>query len=259
MRPLVGITGRALAFGAIKHTDERFADESVNVFFSAFDRRVAEAGGVPVNLPFASAQAGAMDRLDALVVTGGQDVHPGRWNGQVVVDPSIDPRLRYDAHDVERDAYEEALIHAAIDLGKPVLVVCRGIQLLNVARGGSLVEDIVGTPIRHYSPATAPHPGHPDHLVATAPGSIVQRLYGAQTQVNSWHHQSVDVLGTGLVVTATTPDGVVEAVELPGHPVVGVQWHPEWMPDLDPVFTWLVEAASAYLMSPTNVQGAPQP
>ncbi|MFD4556587.1 gamma-glutamyl-gamma-aminobutyrate hydrolase family protein [Streptomyces sp. NPDC058469] len=245
MRPLVGITGRRLSASLTQGMDKRFAGRHVDSFFSDYARCVADAGGIPVHLPFEAGTAEAVERLDGLIITGGQDVHPGRWGGDESALPAdADPRCSTMAHDVERDAYEAALIHAAVDRGVPVLGVCRGHQLLNVALGGRLVPDLPASEVEHYSLNEALTDGDPDHVVTFTPGSLAASVYGANRQVNSWHHQAVNVLGGGLVVSGRAADGVVESIELPDRPVLGIQWHPEWQATTDPAFAWLTAAAS---------------
>ncbi|WP_405855747.1 gamma-glutamyl-gamma-aminobutyrate hydrolase family protein [Streptomyces sp. NBC_01515] len=245
MRPLVGITGRRLSASLVHGMDKRFAGRHFDSFFSDYARGVAEAGGIPVHLPFEAGSAEAVERLDGLIITGGQDVHPGRWGGdESAVPADADPRCATMAHDVERDAYEAALIGAAIDRGVPVLGVCRGHQLLNVALGGRLVPDLPLSAVEHYSPNAALTDGEPDHVVTFTPGSLAASVYGGSARVNSWHHQAVDALGSGLVVSGRASDGVVESIELPGLPLLGIQWHPEWQETTDPAFGWLTAAAS---------------
>jgi putative glutamine amidotransferase len=245
VKPLIGITGRQLALGMVANTSPRFREQRINTYFTAFAECVARAGGIPVDLPFVSEAADVVDRLDALIVTGGQDVHPFRWGGTAQVDPSVDPRWDHDAHDAERDSYEAALIAAAVDAGIPVLGVCRGHQLLNVVLGGTLIEHLAGGPIVHATRHAAPTDGDPAHVVEFVEGSWVRAVYGARRVVNSWHHQAVDLLGRGLHVTGRTPDGVVESIALDDRPVVGVQWHPEWASTQpDPIFEWLVNVCA---------------
>ena len=243
MRPLIGITGRQLTLGMLARTSPRFRDRRINTYFTDFDECVARAGGIPVDLPFVAGRAGVVDRLDGLVVTGGQDVHPSRWGGSAVVDATVDPRWDHDAHDEQRDAYEAALIEAALAAGIPVLGICRGHQLLNVVLGGTLVEHLGPGPITHATEHAAPSAGDPGHVVEFVPGSWAHQVYGDRRVVNSWHHQAVDRPGCGVVVTGRTADGVVECIAVEGRPAVGVQWHPEWSLQPDPVFEWLVDAA----------------
>ncbi|WP_081683078.1 gamma-glutamyl-gamma-aminobutyrate hydrolase family protein [Marmoricola sp. URHB0036] len=245
MKPLIGITGRQLALGMVANTSERFREQRIGSYFSAFAEAVAAAGGIPVYVPFVAEATGVVTRLDGIVITGGQDVHPARWGGRAAVDPAVDPRWDHDAHDAERDAYEAALIVAAVGAGTPLLGVCRGHQLLNVVLGGTLTEHLDEGPIVHSAPYAAPSDGDPGHVVEFAEGSVPHAVYSGQRMTNSWHHQAVDRPGEGLRVVGRTPDGVVECIELAYSPVVGVQWHPEWTATQpEPIFNWLVGAAS---------------
>jgi putative glutamine amidotransferase len=249
MQPLIGITGRRVSASLLAGMDARYASRTLDSFFSDYARGVAAAGGIPVLLPFEAGTAATVDRLDALLVTGGQDVHPHQWGGDSSVLTGADPRLHTMAHDVERDHYETTLIRAAVEDGVPVLGVCRGHQILNVAVGGTLVADLPGGSVEHYLSDAATTDGRDDHVVDFAPGSLAASIYGSQVQVNSWHHQAVDTCGPGLVVSGRASDGVVEAIEMPGRPVLGVQWHPEWQTTADSAFSWLVAAARTHLDS----------
>ena len=259
MKPLIGVTGRLLTLGMLQNTSPLYRDRQISTYFADFAAGVAGAGGIPVELPWCVDAAEVVERLDGLVVTGGQDVHPSRWGGQAVVDASVDPRWSHDAHDLGRDAYEAALIEAAIDRGIPVLGICRGHQLLNVVRGGTLIEHLEdGGPITHSSRNPAPSTGDDEHLVEFVEGSVVHAIYGPRRRTNSWHHQAVDRPGRGITVTGRTADGVVESIALDGRPVIGVQWHPEWSGEPDPAFDWLVEqstqiAAGRARLAPQNV------
>jgi putative glutamine amidotransferase len=247
MRPLIGITGRRLSASLLSGMDARYAGRHVDQYFSDYARCVAEAGGIPVHLPFEAGSIETMRRLDGLLVTGGQDIHPNRWGGDADEATGADPRLNSMAHDIERDAYEALLIHGAVAASVPVLGVCRGHQLLNVAFGGRLVADIPPSVVEHYSRQAALTDGAGDHVVRFSPGSLAASIYGSLAQVNSWHHQAVEVCGNGLAVSGRAADGVVECTEMPGCPVLGVQWHPEWQQTPDPVFGWLVDAAGQAL------------
>ena len=256
MRPLIGITGRQLTLGMMAETSPRFRHQRFDAYFTDFAEGVARAGGTPVDLPFVSSTTGAVDRLDGLIVTGGQDVHPSRWGGQTVVDPEIDPRWSHDAHDLERDAYEAALIEAALAADIPLLGVCRGHQLLNVVLGGTLVEHLEDGPITHATQHAAPSAGDPEHVVEFVEGSWAHSVYGPCRVVNSWHHQAVDRPGRGITVTGRTSDGVVESIALEARPVIGVQWHPEWSVEPDPIFEWLVERSADAALSRTRTATA---
>ncbi|WP_406635157.1 gamma-glutamyl-gamma-aminobutyrate hydrolase family protein [Amycolatopsis sp. WGS_07] len=241
MKPLVAITGRRISATTLAGLDPRWAAGKADLFWSEFGTKVAEAGGIPVQLPYESAGPEAIDRIDALILTGGQDVDPEVWGGPA---PGEGHGGEVLAIDRRRDDYEISLVRHAIERRLPVLGICRGIQVLNVALGGTLVPHLTETDVRHLSKESMPdrRPGK-EHAVAFAERTLACRLYGARGDVNSWHHQAVDRLGTGLVASGRAPDGVVEAIELPGHAVLGLQWHPEASADLEPCFTWLIEQA----------------
>lgn len=187
---------------------------------------LTEAGALPVLLPISApeAAAGLLARLDGLVLTGGGDVDPRRYGaGDHPAVYGVDPT---------RDVSEIALILAAQASGLPVLAVCRGAQVANVALGGSLIPDL----------DERGHPGHSQRGQASfkafqrlrvEPSSLLAKASGAEElMVNSIHHQAVDVVADGLVSTAwSAEDGVVEAVEWAGDDwlLLGVQWHPEYL------------------------------
>lgn len=246
-RPLIGITGRRFRLGLVAGADSRYGDRCTDSYMSDFAGRIARAGGLPVHLSYDTDATAICTWLSGLVVTGGQDVHPVCWGGDASVVRAVDPRTDPMVHDAERDEHELALVRAALERGVPVLGVCRGMQVLNVALGGTLVADLSPGAVQHVSTESAPSDGAADHVVTFAPGSIMAGLFGERAVTNSWHHQAVDRCGAGLVVTGRTSDGVVEAVELPGTPALGVQWHPEWMARTDPTMTWIVEESAKRL------------
>ena len=253
-RPLIGVTGRRFRLSLLQDADPRYGDRCIDTSLSDFATRIAAAGGVPVTLSFDAEATEVCAWLSAVVITGGQDVHPAYWGGDTSVVRDVDPRTNPMVHDVDRDAYEVALVRAALDRGIPVLGVCRGLQVLNVALGGTLVADLPAGAVSHLSSATAPDDGAEDHVVTFTEGTLARDLFGARATTNSWHHQAVDRCGVGLVVTGRTSDGVVEAVEVPGAPVLGVQWHPEWMVRSDPAITWIVQAAADRLAGRDDIE-----
>ena len=248
VQPPIGITGRRYRLELLG-TDSRYGDRCADSYMSDFASRIAQAGGLPVYLSYDTDPTAICQWLSGVIITGGQDMHPACWGGDTSVVRGVDPRADPMVHDIERDEYEIALARAALARGIPVLGVCRGMQVLNVALGGTLVADLPPSAVEHLSTESAPTDGAADHVVTFEPGSIAAELFGQRAVTNSWHHQAVDRCGAGLVVTGRTSDGVVEAVELPGAPVLGVQWHPEWMARADPAMTWIVEESATRLLT----------
>ncbi len=202
---------------------------------------VTLAGGIAVLLPPQPVDddiaARVLDGLDGLVITGGKDVDPVRY-GQAPHPATDEPR-----HD--RDAWEFALLHGALRRGMPVLGICRGAQVLNVALGGTLhqhLPDVVG-----HSRHQAGNALFTTSVITTVPGTRLAALIGESSEAPCYHHQGIAELGEGLVISARDADGVVEAVEMPGDSfVLAVQWHPEERLDDLRVFAAVVVAAKQY-------------
>ncbi len=205
---------------------------------------VAAAGGRPLLLPSPSTAPDGPGQgadeviaaIDGLVLTGGGDVDPLAYGEE--------PAPEVAGVDTNRDAGERALLQAALRADLPVLAICRGCQVLNVDLGGTLHQHLPEL-IGHSEHRTAPYV-FGDIEVDTEPGSLAARVFGQTPTVRCSHHQAIREVGRGLVPTARTHDGVVEAVELPGTRfVLGVQWHPEEGMDQRP-FDALVRAACAF-------------
>jgi putative glutamine amidotransferase len=205
---------------------------------------VARPGALPLLLPHLAPDDAdaALGGVDALVVAGGGDVDPASYGA--------DNTGSYD-HDAAADASELALLRAARNRGMPTLAICRGMQLVNVAFGGTLHQDIgvpggVHEPISHI-PQEVLDATHPIEVVAS---SRLAAVVGAgERVVNTIHHQAIDRLADGFQVTATAPDGVIEAIEPDDDawPVLAVQWHPEKADGQDePLFAWLADAARTH-------------
>jgi len=232
-RPRIGIT--ATTGGSTSANSRRYADA------------VAAAGGEPVWLEPA-AVLGAPDpgsvlaRLDALLLSGGEDIDPRHYAETIRPDAGV-------TIDAPRDTAELRIARAALAEAMPILGICRGIQTLNVAAGGTLHQDLtlLGlTPDAHVQDRSTPA-WKPAHPVAVERGSqVAAHLGGPAAEVNSFHHQAVKDVAPGFVVTARAPDGIIETIEHPARPfVMGVQWHPERMVDHHPGQRKLFEALVA--------------
>lgn len=210
-------------------------------------RAILTAGGRPYLLPSAlplDTLPEVLSEFDGLFISGGGDMHPDYFGGHM--HPSVA------GVDRERDEFELALCREAVAMDMPVFGICRGQQVLNVAMGGNLVVDIPSE-----LPEASRHQWWPNfqrgrlsHSVQVEKGSHLAGIMGGTAfEVNSLHHQSVKDLGEGLKVVAAAPDGVIEALEMPGKRfVVSVQWHPEWLPEHEPmrrIFKAFVEACQA--------------
>ncbi|MEV5408385.1 gamma-glutamyl-gamma-aminobutyrate hydrolase family protein [Thermopolyspora sp. NPDC052614] len=197
--------------------------------------QVARAGGQPVLLPPAGEPASVVGRLDGLILAGGGDIDPGRYGAPPHEATGYIREFRDDA--------EFGVVNAALANGLPLLGICRGLQVLNIALGGTLHQHLPET-VGHtgHSPA----PGRYGTLpVRLTPGSRLAKIFDGEhlADPNHYHHQAIDALGAGLTVTARADDGVIEAVELDDHPFcLAVQWHPETGED-NSLFAALVDAA----------------
>ncbi|MDX3189406.1 gamma-glutamyl-gamma-aminobutyrate hydrolase family protein [Streptomyces sp. MN03-5084-2B] len=194
---------------------------------------VVAAGGIPVLLPPVS---DAYDRLvstvDGLVLTGGADVEPARYGHEPHPATYVRP---------ERDAFEFGLFEAARKAGKPVLGVCRGLQVMSVALGGTLVQHLPETKeTTEHQPAPATFGRG---TVTLAGGSHAAAILGPETKTLCYHHQAIDRLGIGMEAVGWAADGTIEAAEIPGEFTLGVQWHPEQDSDDVRLFQALVDAS----------------
>jgi putative glutamine amidotransferase len=235
MKPVIGISAyprlvETATGPTLLHTSSRFYVESIE-----------RAGGAPVILPVLDPDwvDDLLPAVHGLLLTGGGDVQPSRYGARPTSEThSVDPT---------RDAFEIRLIESAIVADLPLLATCRGMQVLNVAMGGSLIQ--------HVPHATGQHHDHPErwregvHRVKIEPDSHLAEALGAtEVEVNSIHHQAVDQAAPGTRAVAWAEDDTVEAIELPGSPhVVAVQWHPELLedwPEQQGLFRQLVEHAA---------------
>ena len=255
-KPLIGLSGRRRAGARIGGFPPVFVDVEVDLYIAHYAQAVHAAGAIALHVPLDAEPADVVPHLDAVLLTGGEDVaaclYADRLREQVYegVDPFAERAAGFDNDHSDnsspastvplRDAFEIALLDAAVNSGLPVLGICRGPQLINIAAGGTLHQHL---------PEHAATDGPPDatpHTVTTTEGSQLREMYGPEVAVNSLHHQAVDQLGDGYIDTAHSPDGIIEGIEHTELPILGVQWHPELMTEAltDPCFSWLVERAS---------------
>jgi len=212
MRPLIGIsTYREQARWG-------YWDVPAVLLPADYADAVADVGGEPVLLPTAAVSAGVVAHLDGLVLAGGADVDPARYGEE--------PGPHTTAVRPDRDAVEVAVLQAALDRDLPLLAICRGMQLLNVVLGGTLLQHLPAVP------GTEPHqlgPGlYAERTIRTAPGSALDLLIGPGDTVHCHHHQALDRIAAGLTPSAWAEDDVVEGVEAAGRRFcLAVQWHPE--------------------------------
>jgi len=234
-RPLIGLTTY------LQRAQTGVWDVRASFLPDIYLQGVVRAGGIATLLPPQTVDVGiaarVLDGVDGLIITGGRDVDPGTYDHEP--HPATDKPAR------DRDDWEFALLDEALRRGMPVLGICRGAQVLNVALGGTLHQHL---------PDLLGHTGHQlgnaefsTSSVRTVEGSRLAGLIGDEAAVRCYHHQGIDRLGAGLTISARDADGVVEAVELAGDDfVVAVQWHPEETLDDLRLFAGLVDAARTY-------------
>ncbi len=236
MRPVIGITAG--------HARNEYGQATV-LITDAYVQAVVQAGGQPVIIP---ATQGTQEwdaiysRLDGILFSGGGDIAPERFGAA--------PHPKVAGVEPDRDELELSLLEKAVAEGKPFLGICRGFQVVNVGLGGTLythLPDQFAGSLTHDNPGDKRH--DLIHKVELANGSQMLEVTGESVLgVNSHHHQGVRDLAPRLRATGRSGDGLIEAVELPGHPFgLAVQWHPEWLTDMQPtrkLFRGLVQAAS---------------
>jgi putative glutamine amidotransferase len=224
--PRIGLTSyREIAEWGVWH-------ESADLLPASYVDAVRRAGGAPMLLPPGGSPAEAeavVSGLDGLLLAGGADIDPGRYGAA--------REGRTGPARPDRDGWELALIAAALPLGVPILGVCRGLQMLNTALGGTLVQhlpDVVGSEI--HCPTVGVHGTHDVRIAADGrvAAAMSEAVSASHVSVATYHHQAIERLAEGLTAVGWAEDGTIEAVELPGSPsspssqwVVGVQWHPE--------------------------------
>lgn len=205
---------------AIKDKKQYVSDAYVQV--------IKSAGGLPIILPLVKSKSIIQDYVnlcDGFLFCGGEDITPLLF-GQ-------EPASGIGATDISLDLFQIRLMKSILETDKPILAICRGMQILNVACGGTIFQDLCNTNleiINHMQ--TSQSRKDVSHRVFFEPRTRVQRILGDFAFTNSFHHQAIDQLGTNLIVSGATGDGIIEAIEMPSHSfVLGVQWHPESMYD----------------------------
>ena len=182
-----------------------------------FAESIRQVGGLPLVIPVGdeSIVSDYMEMIDKLILTGGQNVHPQFYGEKKTIES--------DDYNLVRDEFELALLKEALRQNKPIMAICRGVQLVNVAFGGTLHQEIEG----HWQGL----PFGTSHSIETVEGSVVAKLFGKENQVNSVHRQSIKDLAPNFRVTAVDPrDQTVEAIEsIDEHRIIGLQWHPEFL------------------------------
>jgi putative glutamine amidotransferase len=182
-------------------------------------KAIERVGGIPLILPFFETAGKArkyVDRIDGLILTGGDDPNPKRWKEK--------PHPKMESIVPEKEESDFHLARSALRKDKPILGICYGMQLLNILQGGSLHQHIGDIP------GAQKHEGGSQHNIEMVGSSRTRDLIGRKRKVNSYHHQSVHRLGKGLHVSGVSPDGIIEGLESAQHRwVIGIQWHPERM------------------------------
>jgi putative glutamine amidotransferase len=237
--PLIGITTRRLHARSLgEGVPEGIKDAALEGIFTEYAESIAGAGGIPVLISRAAEIPHLVDRIDGLVLSGGEDVEPGRY-GEIADDNAT-------GHDPERDTFEMALLKAALAAGTPILAICRGVQMANVVLGGTLVAHLESDGgFSHHE--TDEHRAVRRHGIEVEPNSMLAEALAHELdadhtcRVNSYHHQAVRTPGEGLRVVARADDGTVEAVECRARRLLGIQWHPEMHDGVDPIFSWFIQ------------------
>ena len=230
--PLIGLTTY------VEQSRHGVWDELSALLPMTYVSAVIRAGGIPVLLPPSPvAPAAVLGALSGLVVTGGPDVDPALYGAE--------PHDQTDRPRPDRDAWESGLCRAALEMDLPLLAICRGLQVLNVAQGGTLhqhLPEVTGSEAHRSVRGSMTH-----NRVRASSGTALSALLGPTASVSCHHHQAIDRLGSGMRATAFAADGTIEGIEVDQcRFALGVQWHPETDDTGDRLFQALVDAALAY-------------
>lgn len=236
MKPLIGIMA---SIGELKDVP------GITQLNNTYVISVSQAGGIPIIIPTRltpEERTRITELCDGFVFSGGIDITPSLFDE--------DPHEKLGATSYPLDMVQLPLMQEIIRARKPVLGICRGEQVLNVACGGSLYQDISESPDLFVKHSQKSVPGDVSHRVFIEPDTLLFRLFGKEIMTNSYHHQSVKKPGKDIVISARSADGIVEAIEIRDYPFgVGVQWHPEMMitfgdETMCPLFEALIQASS---------------
>lgn len=225
MTTTIGIAGNQI----IQSVDV-FNGNHVSYTPQGFVTAVQNAGGLPIVLPIGAEETAAayISKIDKLLLAGGQDISPDFFGEE--------PHPKLEETNRNRDLFELALIKEAIKQYKPIFAVCRGMQLINVALGGTLYQDLslyIDWTIKHGQQPTQPQ--FATHSIQIEKDSTLYQVFGQTYRVNSYHHQAINTLASSLKITAKSADGIVEGIEAidASQRLLGVQWHPELRYEVD--------------------------
>ncbi|RDY27017.1 gamma-glutamyl-gamma-aminobutyrate hydrolase family protein [Romboutsia weinsteinii] len=220
MKPFVGILGNIMTM-----KEEGFVGQERGYLNNTYINAVEKANGVPIIIPVTTNEENIraqISKMDGILLSGGVDVDPILYNEE--------PREKLGTVNPTLDEFNLIAIKIALELNKPILGICRGLQVLNIVLGGTLYQDldyIDGSYIKHVQNSK---PYSATHSIKVDDSSVLKEILGENVYVNSYHHQSIKDLGNGLRAIAYSCDGIIEAVEkIDSNFVIGVQWHPESM------------------------------
>lgn len=240
MKPIIGISTSILTMenGIMPGLDRVYVNED-------YVKAVEKAGGIPLLLPPIASEADIVAQCnlcDGFIFSGGVDINPLCYGKQ--------PYINLSSTNLQMDKYQIALCKIILEKDKPLLGICRGHQILNIALGGTLFQDLSEIPTSTFKHVQQSKRCDVSHKVSIKDNSILSELFGNELYVNSYHHQSISDLGEGLDVIATAEDGIVESVQFKDKKfVLGIQWHPEMLltgsDDMLPLFKTLVKKSIA--------------
>lgn len=220
MKPIIGIPTHLMFIGSSPS-----GGKEVSYCNEDFSLAISKAGGIPLLLPSLDNKGDILNQLmlcDGILLPGGDDINPLLYGEE----PSNGLGEVY----AKVDEYELILTTFALSNDKPILGICRGCQLLNIALGGNVYQDLNEYPTPHLKHSQKARRHEATHTIDIVPDSLLYSLFGGSIRVNSFHHQAINQLGKGVIATAHSKDGIIEGIQLNSKPfVIGVQWHPEIM------------------------------